>query len=239
MIKDHRPYVIKKAYLKFQKFYARHFLRPQLESLGRGFTFMRPWHVELFGTPISIGQFATVIATPDKKIRLSVWPDQVGKGHITIGNYCLVCPGVRISSGAGISIGDNCMIANGVYITDSDWHGIYDRLSFGKARPVTIAKNAWIGDSAIVCKGVTIGENSIIGAGAIVVESVPANCVAAGNPARVVKRLDPKESFTTRAQFYSDPARLSRDFMAWELAMLQGNTIFGWLRHLLFPVRGD
>ena len=102
MIKDHRPYAVKKAYLKFQKFYARHFLAPQLAHLGRGFTFMRPWHVELFGAPISIGQFATVIATPDKKIRLSVWPDQSGKGHITIGNYCLVCPGVRISSAAGI-----------------------------------------------------------------------------------------------------------------------------------------
>ena len=40
MIKDHRPYLIKKAYLKFQKFYTRHFLRPQLAFLGRGFTFM-------------------------------------------------------------------------------------------------------------------------------------------------------------------------------------------------------
>ena len=106
MIKDHRPYAIKKAYLKLQRFYARHFLAPQLAQLGRGFTFMRPWHVELFGAPISIGQFATVIATPDKKIRLSVWPDQSGKGHITIGNYCLVCPGVRISSAAGITVAD-------------------------------------------------------------------------------------------------------------------------------------
>ena len=59
--------------------------------------------LELFGAPIAIGQFATVIATPDKKIRLSVWPDQAGKGHITIGNYCLICPGVRISSAAGIT----------------------------------------------------------------------------------------------------------------------------------------
>jgi acetyltransferase-like isoleucine patch superfamily enzyme len=239
MIKDHRPYVVKKAYLKFQKFYTRHFLRPQLERLGRGFTFMRPWHVELFGAPIEIGQFATVIATPDKKIRLSVWPERSGKGHITIGNYCLICPGVRISSAAGITIGDNCMIANGAYITDSDWHGIYDRLSFGQALPVEIGKNVWIGDSAIVCKGVSIGENSIVGAGAIVVDPVPDNCVAVGNPARVVKRLDPDETFTTRAEFFADPAKLSRDFMAWEQAMLRGNTIFGWLRHLLFPTRGD
>lgn len=239
MVKDHRPYAIKKAYLKFQKFYARHFLQPQLEHLGRGFTFMRPWHVELFGSPISIGRYATVIATPDKKIRLSVWPSQPGQGHITIGNYSLICPGVRISSAFGITIGDNCMIANGVYITDSDWHGIYDRLSFGQARPVVIEKNVWVGDSAIVCKGVTIGQNSIVGAGAIVVDSIPANCVAAGNPAQVVKVLDAQETFTTRAQFFSDPARLARDFMAWEQAMLRGNTWFGWLRHLLFPAKGD
>ena len=239
MIHDHRPYAVKKAYLKFQKFYARHFLRPQLDHLGPGYTFMRPWHVELFGSPIAIGRFATVIATPDKKIRLSVWPDQAGKGHITIGDYCLVCPGVRISSAAGITIGDNCMIANGAYITDSDWHGIYNRLSFGRAEPVVIEKNAWIGDSAIICKGVTVGENSIVGAGAIVVASVPANCVAAGNPARVVKRLDPDEPFTTRSEFFADPIKLSRDFMAWEQAMLRGNTFFGWLRHLFFPARGD
>lgn len=239
MIKDHRPYVIKKAYLNFQKFYANHFLRPQLERLGPGFAFMRPWHVELFGSPITIGAYATVIATPDKKIRLSVWPDAPGKGRIAIGNYCLICPGVRISSAAGITIADNCMFANGAYITDSDWHGIYDRLSFGEAMPVTIARNVWIGDSAIVCKGVSIGENSIVGAGAIVVDSVPANCVAAGNPARVVKRLDPAETFTTRAQFYADPAKLARDFMAWEQAVLRGNTFFGWLKHLLFPAKGD
>lgn len=239
MIKDHRPYAVKKAYLKFQKLYTRHFLRPQLAHLGEGFTFMRPWHVELFGTPIAIGRYATVIATPDKKVRLSVWPDRPGRGHITIGDYCLICPAVRISSAVGITIDDNCMIANGAYITDADWHGIYNRLSFGRAEPVTIAKNVWVGDSAIICKGVTVGENSIVGAGAIVVESVPANCVAAGNPARVVSRLDPSETFTTRSAFFADPVRLSRDFMAWEQAMLRGNTLFGWLRHLLFPARGD
>ena len=78
-----------------------------------------------------------------------------------------------------------------------------------------------------------------LGAGAIVVDSVPPNSVAAGNPARVVKRLDPEETFTTRSEFFSNPVRLSREFMAWEQAMLRGKTIFGWLRHLLFPAKGD
>lgn len=235
MRKDHRPYFIKKAWFKFQRFYTRHFLAPQLERLGEGFFFMRPWHVELFGAPIEIGRFSTVIATPDKKVRLSVWPDSAGKGRIRMGDYCLVCPGVRISSASAITIEDNCMLANGVYLTDADWHGIYDRLSMGVSQPVHLSKNVWIGDSAIVCKGVTIGENSIVGAGAVVVDSIPANSVAAGNPAKVVRRLDPSGKFTTRAAFYADPAGLARGFIKWEQALLKENTLFGWLRHLLFP----
>lgn len=186
-----------------------------------------------------MGRYATVIATPDKKIRLSVWPDKAGEGFIRIGDYCLISPGVRISSAKGITIEDNCMIANGAYITDSDWHGIYDRISFGRALPVTIEKNVWIGDSAIICKGVTIGQNSIIGAGTIVVDTVPSNSVAVGNPAKVVKRLDAHEQFTTRAKYFQDPAKLAREFVKWEQAVLKDNTLFRWLRHMLFPEKGD
>ena len=239
MIKDHRPYVVKKAYLRFQKFYASHFLRPQMDYLGPGFTFMRPWHVELFGAPIRLGAYATVIATPDKKVRLSVWPAEAGNGHITIGDYSLICPGVRVSSAAGITIADNCMIANGVYITDSDWHGIYNRLSFGRAEAVSIEKNVWIGDSAIVCKGVTIGENSIIGAGAVVVKDIPPNVIAAGNPARIVKHLDPSETLTKRAHWFSDPESLNREIEELDRYMLEGNTFASWFRYLISPRRGD
>jgi acetyltransferase-like isoleucine patch superfamily enzyme len=236
--KDYRPYSVKRAWLRFQKFYTRHFLEPQLNSLGKGHAFLGPWHVQLFGGPIDIGQYATFIATADKKVRLSVWPETPGQGKIHIGDYVLVCPGVRISAAEEIVIEDNCMLANGVYVTDSDWHGIYDRVSMGHAEPVRLCKNVWVGDSVIVCKGVTIGENSIIGAGAIVVSSIPPNCVAVGNPARVVRQLDPNETFTTRAHWYADPARLAREFIRWEQAVLKGNTFFGWLRHCLFPKRG-
>jgi acetyltransferase-like isoleucine patch superfamily enzyme len=237
--KDHRPYIVKKAWLKFQKFYTSHFLRPQLDGLGPGFCFMSPWHVELFGGPITIGSCATVIATSDKKVRLSVWPEKPGSGFIKIGSYNLICPGIRVSSAMGIEIEDNCMLANGVYITDADWHGIYDRVSWGRAKPVRLGKNVWVGDSAIVCKGVTIGENSIVGAGAIVVDPVPPNCIVAGNPARVVRHLDPNETFTTRADWFGDRAKLAREFIRWEQAVLKGNTVFGWLRHMLFPSQGD
>lgn len=130
------------------------------------------------------------------------------------------------------------MLANGVYITDADWHGIYDRTSLGRSAPVTLKKNVWIGDSAIVCKGVTIGENSIVGAGAVVTNDIAANCIAAGNPARVIKRLDADEKVTTRADWYADPGKLTRDFIKWDQSVLRGNTFWGWMRHALFPRPG-
>lgn len=237
MQKDYRPYVLKKFWLKLQKFYTHHFLEPQFNSLGKGYAFMEPWHVQLFGGPIDVGHYTTFIASADRRIRLSVWPKKDEQGRIQIGDYTLICPGVRISAAKEIFIEDNCMLASSSYITDSDWHGIYDRISMGEAQPVRLGKNVWIGDSAIVCKGVTIGENSIIGAGAIVVSSIPANSVAVGNPARVVKELDPNETFKTRAHWYADPAKLSREFMKWEQAVLKGNTYFGWVKHMLFPRR--
>ena len=239
MRRDHRPYLIKKAYLRFQEFYVNHFLRPQLEYLGKGFTFMRPWYVEIFGAPIELGDYVNVVASSDKNVRLAIWSEQKGKGRIRIGNYCLICSGVRIGSADEIIVGDNCMIASNAYITDSDWHDIYNRISIGKTAPIKIENNVWIGDSAIVCKGVTIGENSIIGAGAVVVDSIPANCVAAGNPAKIVKQLDSKESFTTRANWFSEPEKLFQGFEHADKELLGENTFLHWLRYLLFPSKKD
>jgi acetyltransferase-like isoleucine patch superfamily enzyme len=237
--RDHRPYYIKKAFLKLQAFYVRHFLSPQLEHLGKGFSFIRPWHVEIFGAPIELGDCVNVVAASDKKVRLAIWSDQEEKGRIRIGNYCLICPGVRIGAAHDITIGDNCMLASNAYITDSDWHDIYNRITMGKTAPVKIANNVWIGDSAIVCKGVTIGENSVVGAGAVVVDSVPANCVAAGNPAKIVKQLDPEEAFTTRAQFFSNPKKLFQGFDQMDRELLRENTMLHWMRYILWPNKKD
>jgi acetyltransferase-like isoleucine patch superfamily enzyme len=239
MRRDHRPWAIKRAFIKLEKRYTRHFIRPQLEHLGRGHRFMRPWHVKLFGTPIEIGRCATVIAAPDAKVRLSVWPRKAGEGRIAIGDYCLLCPGVRISAASAVTIGDNCMLANGVYITDSDWHDIYNRLAMGAPLPVTVKANVWIGDGVTVCKGVTIGENSIVGAGSVVVHDIPANTVAAGNPARVVKRLDTTNGFVTRETWFTQTRNLAAEFKAWDQALLKDNTLLGWLRASLFPSRED
>ena len=107
MQKDHRPYFLKRALSKFQRFYARHFLRPHFASLGKAPTIVKPWYVEVFGTPIDIGDYVSIIAASDNRVRLSVWADKQVSGRIRIGDYALLCPGARISSASAIHIGDN------------------------------------------------------------------------------------------------------------------------------------
>lgn len=240
MRKDHRPYFVKKAYNRFQKFYLKKFLRPEFERLGRGIHAIKPWHVEVFGGPVRLGSFATLIANGDKKVRLSVWTDRTDVRGIDIGDYCLICPGVRISAAEEIVIGANTMMANGVYITDADWHGIYDRsLPIGATRPVHIGENVWLGDSVIVCKGVSIGKNSIIGAGSVVVKDIPENCIAVGNPAQVVRELDPERKIVTRGDWLSNPGEIGRQFDALDRALLKKNTLWGWLRSIIAPRARD
>lgn len=63
-------------------------------------------------------------------------------------------------------------------------------VEYGK--PVTIGENVWIGGNAVICPGVTIGDNVVVGAGAVVTKDVPNNVVIGGNPAKIIKKIEPK-----------------------------------------------
>lgn len=90
-----------------------------------------------------------------------------------------------------VHIGDNCMLAPGVHIYTAthplDAAARNSGAEYGK--PVTIGHNVWIGGRAIINPGVTIGNNVVIGSGSVVTHDIPDNCVAVGNPARVIKTL--------------------------------------------------
>ena len=217
----------------------KHYLRPQFKKLGKGGAFFKPQYLKLFGSHISVDDFPTIIGAQDANVQLTSWNIGDWKGELKVGKYCLITPGVRIIAAESIEIGDACMFAHGAYISDADWHGIYDRSEpVGKTKPIILKDNVWIGDSAIVCKGVTIGENSIIGAGAVVTKNIPANVVAVGNPAKVVKNLD-QEDFISRKDFYKDPIQLAKDFNNLDKFNLKDNTFIGWLKSIFAPSKDN
>jgi len=92
-----------------------------------------------------------------------------------------------------VDIGDNVLLAPNVQIYTAghpiDVKGrVEEGIEFGL--PIKIGDNVWIGGGVIICPGVTIGDNSVIGAGAVVTKDIPANVVAAGNPCRMIKKID-------------------------------------------------
>ena len=240
MRRDHRPTSLKRAYVALERAYVRWRLAPQLDALGPGFHFMKPWFVRLHGPGITVGAQVHWVAAADRHITLSSWVHPKGQGRITIGDYSLLCPGVRIDSAAEVTLGASCMVAAGAYLTDADWHDLYDRTEVvGASAPIFLEDNVWIGDGATVCKGVRIGAHAIVAAGAVVTKDVPPFSVVAGNPAAVVKTLDPEHPRRTRAELLADPEGLEVWLRELDNAFLGENSVLGWLRALLWPRRGD
>lgn len=98
-------------------------------------------------------------------------------------------PGVYFQSlGADIVIGKGAYIAPNVGIITAN-HDPNDLDQHLEGKAVIIGDRCWIGMNSIILPGVTVGDGSIVGAGSVVTKSLPAGCVAAGNPARVIKMV--------------------------------------------------
>ena len=107
---------------------------------------------------------------------------------LSIGDHTYINRSASIDCTQEITIGDYCAISDNVQILDSDYHPItYNGKTSTMSKPVHIGSHVWIGRSAIILKGVTIGDGAIVGAGSVVTRDVPARCLVAGNPARVIK----------------------------------------------------
>ncbi|MBB3119420.1 sugar O-acetyltransferase [Pseudoduganella violacea] len=114
----------------------------------------------------------------------------ISVGANTFANYGLVALDVgTISIGRDVQIGPNVQLL-------TPTHPLEPELRMAKyeaAKPIVIEDNVWLGGGAIVLAGVTIGQNSVIGAGAVVTKNIPANVVAVGNPARVIRQIGPQD----------------------------------------------
>jgi len=107
-------------------------------------------------------------------------------GELTL-NKGFINENVQITCASKIKIGYGCAIARDVIIRDYDGHSLLEQ-DFKIAKPITIGNHVWIGNRATILKGVTIGDGAIVAAGAIVTKDIPANCAAAGVPAKVIKK---------------------------------------------------
>tara|TARA_B100000927_G_scaffold291731_1_gene296323 strand:+ start:4774 stop:5382 length:609 start_codon:yes stop_codon:yes gene_type:complete len=200
---------------------------------------LKPQYLRLFGTNISIGNFVTIICASDRKVDISTWQTDKLNGEIFIDDYVLMSPGTNLRCAKKISIGKSSMIASDVTITDSDWHGIYDRTDYvALPKEVEIEENVWIGERSIVLKGSKIGKNSIIGAGSVVAGDIPENCIFAGNPAKFVKKLD-KNDFKTRESLFEESSTYLEDLIEIEKRTTSQNTLYSWIRSVFWPKNED
>lgn len=107
-------------------------------------------------------------------------------GNVNIGDNVFMNTNVSVTCRSSISIGANSKIANNVVIIDHDHDYRNNNVGY-KSAEVTIGDSVWIGANAVILKGVTIGEHSVVAAGSVVNKDIPAFCVAAGVPAKVIK----------------------------------------------------
>ena len=234
--KNLRPHWLGSLFGLINRVYVDVYCQPHFESTGKGMRVMNPRYLELSGPNITVGEHVHFMALRDKPVRLAVFE---GLGKIHIGDYCLVNPGVRMSSADSIHIGHSCMFAMNAYLSDADWHDLQHRIfAPGNHQPIVIHNNVWIGDSALICKGVTIGENSIVGAWSVVTKDVPPNVVVAGNPAKVVRELDP-DDMTKRHYLFNMPQSYDEFEENYYREKAKGNSLLNWLRSVVLPGRSD
>lgn len=111
--------------------------------------------------------------------------------HTQIGARSFANFGLVVLDVAAVTIGDDVQIGPNVQLLTAT-HPVEPeprRAKWEFARPIAIGNNVWLGGGVLVCPGVTIGDNTVVGAGAVVVKDLPANILAVGNPARIVRDL--------------------------------------------------
>lgn len=115
---------------------------------------------------------------------LEIWEN----AELTLGNG-YINTGGSIACAKSITLGKGVFIGRNTYITDSDHHRLFNKQGdvINSPQPVVIGDHVLVGFGAVVLKGVTIGDGAVIASGAVVTRDIPAGCLAAGVPARVIR----------------------------------------------------
>ena len=141
------------------------------------------------GRDVLVGRHVTLAAG------YGVGDPQLGERVLVIGDGAVIGARSTITAHDRIEIGAHVFFGQGVLVTDAS-HGYQDPErpigeQFGLHQPVAIGAGSWIGHGAVILPGTRIGRNVVVAAGAVVRGEVEDHAVVAGNPARVVRRLEP------------------------------------------------
>ncbi|HEY2637114.1 MAG TPA: acyltransferase, partial [Solirubrobacteraceae bacterium] len=143
---------------------------------------------------------------PDATLHLGRWSwlghgtkIRVHEGEVRIGAKTVLGQECTISAYQNISIGRECIIADRVMMIDFD-HGMVEterpiRMQGIYKRDVTVGHNCWVGYGVCVLRGTTVGDNAVLGTNTVVTKDIPANAVAVGAPARVVRMRKQPRNF--------------------------------------------
>ncbi len=126
-----------------------------------------------------------------------VWIAAPGGARVRIGRGTFLNQGVMVAAQELVEIGDHCMLANGCFVSDAShsyddaekpitWQG------FESKGPTRIGDNCWLGANVVVTSGVGVGERCVIGANSVVTEDLEPFSLAAGAPARVIRKIEPR-----------------------------------------------
>jgi len=124
-----------------------------------------------------------------------VWITAPGEARVRIGAGTFLNIGVMVAAERLVEIGEHCMLANGCFVSDAShrykdlelpitWQG------FESKGPTRIGDNCWLGAHTVVTSGVTIGERCVVGANSVVTADIEPFSVAAGAPARAIRRIE-------------------------------------------------
>ena len=125
-------------------------------------------------------------------IEPSFWCDygyNISVGEDFYANHnCVILDCAPVTFGKHVFIGPNC----GFYTAGHPMDAVARNAGLEYAKPITVGDDVWMGGNVCVLPGVHIGSNVVIGAGSVVTRDIPSNCVAVGNPCRVVKAIEKK-----------------------------------------------
>ena len=184
----------KKISFRFSAFYTW-MLSGDLGRCGKNLRLDYPVRIENPGS-VTIG--SDVIFYPRVWLNpVSEWRGNIYNGKIDIGDRVKIGYGVQISAAESIVVEDDVAIGAGAVVVDHIHDHRYPGIPvidapLSKPEPVRIGKRSFLGVHCLIGPGVQIGEQVVIAANAVVLKNVPSYCVAAGNPARIVRYHDPE-----------------------------------------------